>query len=78
MTPNEKSHQLPGPQPPLHGTGPDDSMAGATLDPSGGTTGSRSELSANQSNEPVMKPVDATTPVPPGYPPAGAGKHPGE
>lgn len=78
MTPNEKSHQLPGPQPPLHGSGPDDSLAGASLDAGGGTTGSRSEITGNQQAEPVMKPVDATTPVPPGYPPAGTGANPGE
>lgn len=37
------------------------------MDPSGFAGGSHTDLSRNQSNEPVMKPVDATTPVPPGY-----------
>jgi len=37
------------------------------MDPSGFAGGSHTELSRNQSNQPVMKPVDATTPVPPGY-----------
>lgn len=73
-TPNEKSHQLPGPKPPL----PTDSLRGPTLDPSGGTSGSRSEITPYQDNKPDFKPLDATTPVPPGYPPAGTGANPSE
>ncbi len=37
------------------------------LDPSGSAGGSHAELTRYLSNEPPMKPVDATTPVPPGY-----------
>jgi len=37
------------------------------MDPSGFAVGSHAELSRNQKNQPVMKPVDATSPVPPGY-----------
>lgn len=37
------------------------------MDPSGHASGSHAELTRNQRNQPVMKPVDATTPVPPGY-----------
>lgn len=38
------------------------------LDPSGRGTGSHADLTRNLKNQPVIKPVDVTTPVPPGYP----------
>ncbi len=37
------------------------------LDPSGKATGSHADLTRNLKAPPVIKPVDATTPVPPGY-----------
>lgn len=49
------------------------------MDPSGFSGGSHTDLSRNQSNQPVMKPVDATSPVPPGYPQVQpSGKQPNE
>jgi hypothetical protein len=38
------------------------------LDPSGRGTGSHADLTPSLKNQPAIKPIDATTPVPPGYP----------
>lgn len=49
------------------------------MNPSGFAGGSHTELTRNQSNQPVMKPVDATSPTPPGYPQVQpTGKQPNE
>lgn len=49
------------------------------MNPSGFAGGSHTDLTRNQSNQPVMKPVDATSPVPPGYPQVQPnGKQPNE
>lgn len=44
------------------------------LDASGSSTGGMPALSPNVKAEPVMAPIDGTTPVPPGYPSVGPGQ----